>query len=408
MEALASRLQAACPVALATLIRLLGDIDAAEDALQEATARALATWPHRGMPENPSAWLIATARNHTVDLHRRRAMEARHLRALAPLEMPSAPPPDIDTEGGALQDDLLRLIFTCCHPALSVEAQIALTLKTVAGLSVDDIARAFLTAPRAMEQRLTRAKRKIRDAGIPYRVPGDQDLAQRLEAVLAVVYLIFNAGYNASAGPDLIRTDLCEQAIRLGRTVGRLFRAEPEVTGLLALMLLQHSRRRARLDGDRRIVPLDRQDRQLWDQPQIDEGRVLVEKALRRGRPGPYQIQAAIAALHCQARRAEDTDWPQIAELYRLLETHQPSPIVVLNRGVAVGRAEGPRAGLALLARIAPLPEIQRYHHFHAAQGAMLAEDGQRDAAVAAFSRALALTDSPVERGYLRQRMDTV
>lgn len=287
METLASRLQAACPVALATLIRLLGDIDAAEDALQEATARALATWPHRGMPDNPSAWLIATARNHTVDLHRRRAMEVRHLRALAPLEMPSAPPPDIDADGGALQDDLLRLIFTCCHPALSVEAQIALTLKTVAGLSVDDIGRAFLTAPRTMEQRLTRAKRKIRDAGIPYRVPGDRDLAGRLEAVLAVVYLIFNAGYNASAGPDLIRTDLCEQAIRLGRTVGRLFRAETEVTGLLALMLLHHSRRRARQDGDRRIVPLDRQDRRLWDRAQIDEGGALVEKAAAAGPAGP-------------------------------------------------------------------------------------------------------------------------
>ncbi len=410
MDALAATLKAAYPRALATLIRLLQDIDAAEDVLQEAITRALEVWPGEGIPNNPVAWLVTTGRNKAIDLHRRYKLEVRHHESL--LAMVDNNPFNRQVSEAVLHqhfnDDLLRLIFTCCHPALAQEEQIALTLKTVAGLSVPEIARAFLVPPKTLEQRLTRAKRKLRDEGISYAVPTVAQLPARLDAVLAVIYLLFNEGYSASGGPELIRTGLCNEAIRLARMLSRLFRAEAEVTGLLALQLLQHSRYRARVDGAGHIIPLDEQNRTLWDHSLIAEGRALVEKALRQKRPRPYQIQAAIAAVHSEAARAEDTDWAQIAELYCVLERYQPSPVVTLNRAVAVAKVQGARAGIALLRTIENTPEIRRYHHFHAALAALLAADNQPCNAIAAYEKALSLTQNPGERAFIHRKISSL
>ena len=407
MDSIAAILRSNSRRALATLIRILGDIDLAEESLQDAVAQALDRWPESGIPQNPSSWLITTGRNKAIDRKRRQVLEARY--GESQRELLGQPHREEAMEQAILSlhihDDLLRLIFTCCHPALARQAQIALTLKTIAGLSVAEIASGFLVPEKTMEQRLTRAKRKIADAGIPYEVPRASDLPARLDAVLTVVYLIFNEGYSSSADGALIRADLCREGIRLARMLARLFRGEPEVSGLLALVLLQNSRHRARLDGDGRIITLDKQDRALWDGSLIAEGQSLVEKALHQKRPGPYQIQAAIAAVHSQAIDPAQTDWPQIAELYAALERRQPSPVVTLNRAVAVAKAYGGGAGLALLATIETLPDMRRYHHFHSARGALLRECGQVSEAIAAFEQALLLTRNPSERGYLREQI---
>lgn len=407
MDALAATLKAAHPRALATLIRLLRDFDSAEDAAQEAVTRALERWPREGIPDNPVAWLVTTGRNKAIDLHRRRVLETRRLvswsfedehNSFSNEAADMVPSPHFN-------DDLLRLIFTCCHPILAQEDQVALTLKTVAGLSVPEIARAFLISPKTMEQRLTRVKHRIREKRIPYETPAAGQLLERLDAVLSVIYLLFNEGYSASGEAELIRAELCDEAIRLARMGARLFRGEAEVTGLLALLLLQHARRRARLDRAGNIIPLDEQNRKLWDQSLIAEGRALLEKVLGQKRPGPYQIQAAIAALHDEAERADDTDWTQIAELYHALERYQPSPVVTLNRAVAVAKVQGPRAGIALLRTIEDVSDMQHYHHFHAALGALLTEDGEIDAAVTAYEKALSLTRNPSEKRFIHKKL---
>ena len=410
MDALAATLKAAYPRALATLMRLLQDIDAAEDAVQEAMTRALEVWPGEGIPSNPVAWLVTTGRNKVIDLHRRHKREVRYQESLLATVDDNLWNSEISEAVVRQQfdDGLLRLIFTCCHPALLQDEQIALTLKTVAGLTVPEIARAFLVPPKTLEQRLTRAKRKIRDKRIPYAVPTAAELPTRLDTVLAVIYVLFNEGYSASGDSELIRAELCNEAIRLARMLSRLFRAEAEVTGLLALLLLQHARYRARVDGAGNIIPLDEQNRGFWNHILITEGRALVEKALRQKRPGPYQIQAAIAAVHGEAARAEDTDWAQIAELYRVLEHYQPSPVVTLNRAVAVAKVQGAKAGIALLRTIENAAEIRRYHHFHAALAALLAEDNQPGSAIAAYEKALSLTQNPSERAFIRRKISSL
>ena len=338
---------------VATLIGLVGDFDLAEESAQEAFAAAVDQWRTSGVPEFPRAWIIQTARHKAIDRMRHRTLAEEKLKVYATSGMVSEiEEPDYDTS--EIPDDRLRLIFTCCHPALAPEAQVALTLRTLCGLETDEIARAFLVPPATMAQRLVRAKRKIRAAGIPYVVPETKDMAERLDAVLTVIYLVFNEGYAATRGGPLLRTDLCAEAIRLGRLVRMLTGPQPsgETTALLALMLLQDARRDARLDPAGDIVVLEEQDRRLWDQAQIAEALPLVAEAFRGG-PGPYAVQAAIAALHCQAARAEDTDWPQILRLYDLLERLQPSPIVSLNRAVAVAMVEGPQAALVLIDALA-------------------------------------------------------
>jgi RNA polymerase sigma-70 factor (ECF subfamily) len=372
---------------LATLIGVLGDFDLAEDALQDAIATALERWPREGTPANPAAWLVAVARNRAIDRIRRERTLERKTELLARLEVLA---PEEET---AIPDERLELIFTCCHPALSLEAQVALTLRSVGGLTTDEIARAFLVPDATLAQRLVRAKRKIRDAGIPFRVPPDHLLPERLVAVLAVVYLIFNEGY----GPP-VRGELCAEAIRLAAVVATLMPDEAEAHGLHALLLLQNSRRAARVDAEGRLVLLEEQDRDLWDDEQIAAGRRALERALALNRPGPYQLQAAIAALHTEP----ETDWRQIALLYRRLDELAPSPVVRLNGAVAAAMAEGPEHGLELIARIEGLDD---YHLLHAARGDLLRRLGRSREAAAAYERALELAPKDLERRFLESRL---
>jgi RNA polymerase sigma-70 factor (ECF subfamily) len=389
---------------LATLIRLLGDFDLAEEAVQEAFAAALVQWPGEGVPAHPRAWLVSAGRNKAVDLLRRRARfeakreELTRLNALAEqvAEMP---------EETMLKDDRLRLIFTCCHPALAREAQVPLTLRTLCGLSTEEIARAFLVPLPTMAQRLVRAKQKIRDAGIPYRIPGDDELAERLEAVLLIVYLVFNEGYNATAGDALVRRELCGEAIRLGRLLHALMPGEAEAQALLALMLLHDSRRDARMDASGEIVLLDEQDRTRWHGDQIAEGLELVEPALARGARGPYALQAAIAALHAQAKCAEGTDWHQISVLYELLLKIQPSPVVELNHAVAVAMGYGLPEGLQMLNDLEERDALPGYYLLPAARADLLRRMGRWPEAEQAYQHALSLVGNGAERRFLRGRL---
>jgi RNA polymerase sigma-70 factor (ECF subfamily) len=402
---------------LATLIGLLGSFDLAEEAMQEAFAVALEQWPGRGMPASPRAWLISTAQHKAVDALRRiqRVDSKREeLQRIAQLEQHLADADEHmrrygqssgDRGDDPFGDDRLRLIFTCCHPALAMEAQVALTLRTLCGLSTDEIARSFLVPLPTMAQRLVRAKQKIREARIPYQIPPEQELAERLEAVLLVVYLVFNEGYSATSGDTAVRQDLCAEAIRLGRTVGALLPRETEVRALLALMLLHDSRRAARLGENGEPVLLENQDRDLWNQDQIREGLALVESALRDGHAGPYALQAAIAAVHARAHVATETDWRQIAALYQLLLRMQPSPVVELNRAAAIGMAEGPTAGLLLLDALETKAELREYYLLPAARADLLRRLERWSEAADSYRRALALTASDPARKFLSRRL---
>jgi RNA polymerase sigma-70 factor (ECF subfamily) len=387
---------------LATLIRLLGDFDVAEEALQEAFAVAVEQWPVAGTPANPASWLVSTARHKAIDRIRRRARLAQKQEEIARHFELSA-----EEEDAPMPEDRLRLIFTCCHPALAIEAQVALTLRTLGGLSTEEIARAFLVPAPTMAQRLVRAKAKIRGARIPYQVPPDEALAERIEAVMVVVYLVFNEGYAASFGARLVRHELCEQAIRLGRMLVELLPAHAETKGLLALMLLHDSRRETRLDGSGDIVLLEDQDRARWDHAQIDEGAAVVEAALSAGGrpPGPYTLQAAIAAVHAQAPTASDTDWRQIAALYGVLARVHPTPVVELNRAVAVAMSDGVERGLALVNDLDQRGELDGYHLLPVAQAELLRRLGRHLEAAEAYRRSLALVSNDAERKHLQKRL---
>ncbi|MGB9073928.1 MAG: RNA polymerase sigma factor [Terriglobales bacterium] len=393
---------------VAALIGLVGDFDLAEESAQEAFTVAVEQWRKSGVPEFPRAWIVQTARHKAIDRIRRKVRFEEKLETyVASGLVRTIEEPDYDTS--EIPDDRLRLIFTCCHPALALEAQVALTLRTLCGLETDEIARAFLVPPATMAQRLVRAKRKIRDAGIPYVVPEAKDIAARLDAVLTVIYLVFNEGYAATRGGSLVRTDLCAEAIRLGRLVRTLMSPQPpaEVTGLLALLQLQDARRDARLDEAGDLVVLEEQDRSRWDHRQIAEALPLVEEAVRGG-PGPYALQAAIAAQHCRAARAEDTDWPQIVRLYDLLDRVQPSPIVSLNRAVAVAMAEGPRPALDIINSLAAGNDLDKYHLLHAARADLLRRIGLSEEAAKSYKRALALVTNDSERRFLERRLREV
>jgi RNA polymerase sigma-70 factor (ECF subfamily) len=387
---------------VATLIRVTGDWDVAEESAQDAFTRALERWPRDGVPRNPGAWLTTTARNRALDRLRRTATGVAKLEEVAVLSVPGEA--RAGDEAG-VEDERLRLIFTCCHPALAVDAQVALTLRTLVGLTTAEIARAFLVPEPTMAQRLVRAKRKIRHAAIPYRVPPAHQLPERTAAVLAVLYLLFNEGYAASTGADLVRQGLCAEALRLARTLARLMPDEPEVLGLLALMLLHDARRSARVDDAGELVPLEDQDRRRWDRPAIDEGLRVLDGALRRGEPGPYQVQAAIAACHAVAAAPADTDWPQIAALYRELARMVPSPVVELNRAVAVAMAEGPEAGLRVVEALEASGALGGYRLLPATRADLLRRLERHAEAADAYREAIGLATSDTERRYLERRL---
>jgi RNA polymerase sigma-70 factor (ECF subfamily) len=407
---------------LASLIGVIGDFSLAEDALQDAIVDALRQWPHIGVPQRPAAWLITIARRRAIDRLRRDATLLRKqeaLQALARLDAGgaelAAAPADESLEDEGIPDERLALLFTCCHPALPLDARVALTLRTLGGLTTDEVASAFLVSVSTMAQRLIRAKRKIRDAGIPYRVPSREALHERLEGVLATLYLIFNEGYSASAGDALIRHELCGEAIRLGRVLVELLEQEParapetaETLGLLALMLLHGSRRQARVNAEGALVVLEEQDRRRWNREEAAQGMALLDRALLLRRRGPYQIQAAIAALHAQAARAEETDWRQIALLYQSLARLTPSPIVELNRAVAVAMADGPEEGLRLLAMLRLEKSLASYHLFYAARADLFRRAGQMDGAAADYVQALHLCQNGAERRFLQRRLSAL
>jgi RNA polymerase sigma-70 factor (ECF subfamily) len=390
---------------VATLIRLVGDFEVAEEAAQEAFAAAVDQWRISGVPDFPRAWIIQTARHKAIDRMRRAKRHNQSMESYAALGS-TMDEPNYDAD--EIPDDQLRLIFTCCHPALAAEAQVALTLRTLGGLETDEIARAFLVPPSTMAQRLVRAKRKIRDAGIPYALPTASDMPERLDAVLTVIYLIFNEGYATTRG-RLVRTDLCGEAIRLGRTLRTLLTPQPpaELNGLVALMLLHDARRDARLDEAGDLIVLEQQDRSLWNQAQIGEALPLVEAALQSG-PGPYAVQAAIAAVHCRATRAEDTDWRQILQLYDVLGSFQPSPIVSLNRAVAVAMVDGPSAALPLIDAIAASGDLDGYHLLHSARADLLRRMGSNQDSAKAYLQALDLVTNDSERRFLERRLHEV
>jgi RNA polymerase sigma-70 factor, ECF subfamily len=397
--------------AVATLIRVLGDFDLAEEAVQDAFISALETWPARGVPDNPGAWITTTARNRAIDRLRRRARLTEKIETLG-REQAEAALRDIEADPAEdvmhIADDRLRLIFTCCHPALAMDARVALTLRALGGLTTPEIARAFLLPEPTLAQRLVRAKRKIRTAGIPYRVPPAELLPERLDGVLHVLYLVFNEGYSATSGDSLVRRELSAEAIRLARVVDQLMPGEPEVLGLLALMLLHDARREARVGAGGELILLDDQDRSRWDRDRIGEGQSLVRRALELGRPGPYQVQAAIAALHDEAATPADTDWRQIATLYRALRGMAPSAVVELNFAAAIAMADGAAVGLAMMDGIAASGELDRYPYLHAARADLLRRLRRWSEAEAAYRRALGLTTNGAERAYLRRRLDEI